>query len=160
MLAKLLSTSVIAFLIAVAVGCGQKQATIVQHPATSGAERVQTLLNADWEIDRELVADYYSGDGLGCNITLSLREDGNFSAKWTGCLGEYGNASGRWGRSGDRVMFVNRESRGMLDNYLRGATVVRGEDSPALVLDQMRDLYARHGLSRYWALQRMTADER
>jgi hypothetical protein len=76
------------------------------------------------------------------------------SAWWTGCLGDYGNARGVWSRSADRVSFVSRESTGMLESYLRGATVVNGGEFPALVLDQERDFYQKHGLSRYAALQR------
>ncbi len=105
-------------------------------------------------VDRTLVAEYYSGDGLGYNLHLALHEDGTFTCKWTGCLGDYGRANGVWSRSADRVTFVNREATDMLENYLRGAAVVDGGAFPALVLDQEQDFYQKHGLSRYSALQR------
>jgi hypothetical protein len=134
------------------VGCAS------QRVETSTAEPKlplpPTALPADGVADRGLVAEYYGGDGLGYNLLLSLREDGTFSCKWTGCLGDYGNASGVWSRSGDRVSFVSRQATGMLENYLRGAMVVDGGESPALVLDQEKDFYHKHGLSRYAALQR------
>lgn len=113
-----------------------------------------TTLPAHGVVDRGLVAEYYGGDGLGYNLSLSLRDDGSFSCKWTGCLGDYGNASGVWSRSADHVSFVSRQATGMLENYLRGAMVVDGGEFPALVLDQERDFYEKHGLSRYSALQR------
>ena len=129
-----------------------------QHPETSPDERKlpppPTTLPADGVVDRGLVADYYAGDGLGYNLVMSLHDDGTFTCKWTGCLGDYGNATGVWSRSADRVSFVNRQATGMLENYLRGATVVDGGASPALVLDQEQDFYQKHGLSRYSALQR------
>ena len=49
---------------------------------------------------------------------------------------------------------TSTQATGMLENYLRGATVIEGDPSPALVLDQKHDFYRKHGLSRYSALQR------
>jgi len=134
------------------VGCASR------HPETSPDDQKLPLppteLPADGAVDRALVADYYAGDGLGYNLVMALHGDGTFACKWTGCLGDYGNATGVWSRSADRVSFVNRQATGMLENYLRGATVVDGGASPALVLDQEQDFYQKHGLSRYSALQR------
>jgi hypothetical protein len=149
---SLKTLAIIAVLILPFAGCAG------QRTETSSVEQKlpppPTTLPADGVIDRGLVAEYYGGDGLGYNLALSLRVDGTFSCKWTGCLGDYGNASGVWSRSADRVSFVSREATGMLENYLRGATVVDGGEFPALVLDQERDFYEQHGLSRYSALQR------
>ena len=132
-----------------------------RHPETSSDEQnlppPPAALPADGVVDRGLVAEYYAGDGLGYNLAMSLHEDGTFSCKWTGCLGDYGNASGVWSRSADRLSFVSRQATGMLEKYLRGATVVDGGAFPALVLDQQQHFYAKHGLSRYSALQRTPA---
>jgi hypothetical protein len=113
-----------------------------------------TTLPADGEPDRALAAEYSCGDGLGYNLVLTLLDDGTFTCKWTGCLGDYGAAKGLWSRSADRVTFVSREATGMLQNYLRGALVVEGFESPALVLDQHQAFYLKYGLSRHAALQR------
>jgi hypothetical protein len=134
------------------VGCAsQRTETTTVEPKHNPPP---TTLPADGVPDGGLVAEYYGGDGLGYNLVLSLREDGSFSCKWTGCLGDYGNASGVWSRSADRVSFVSRRATGMLEGYLRGAMVVDGGEFPALVLDQEREFYEKHGLSRYSALQR------
>jgi hypothetical protein len=47
-----------------------------------------------------VAGDYYEGDGLGVNWTLTLTEDHRFSFVWAGCLGEYGRATGRWSQVG------------------------------------------------------------
>jgi len=131
-------------------GCARRAAP----PADPKLPPPLTGLPAGGAVDRDLVAEYYTGDGLGYNLVLPLLDDGTFSCKWTGCLGDYGSADGVWSRSADRVSFVSREATGMLAGYLRGATVVDGGESPALVLDQRRDVYHKRGLSRYSALQR------
>jgi hypothetical protein len=104
--------------------------------------------------DPALVADYYSGDGLGYNLSLSLDNDASFKCTWTGCLGVYGTASGWWYREDDRVRFVTREATEMLVGYLKSADIVPGGQHAALVLPQMRDFYDKHGMSRLSALQR------
>jgi hypothetical protein len=151
----------------VLIGCGRdgtpdaeaRRSRVAIAPATAPAATAATAPSVGI-VDRGLVADYYTGDGLGYNIQLSLRADGTFSATWYGCVGNYGDASGNWVRAGDRVTFDNRASKGRLANHLRGAIIVKGDGFPALVLDQGRKFYDEHGLSRVSALQRATADER
>jgi hypothetical protein len=155
--------AVIVGLLAILSGCWRhpSQDTAARPPvAPSVGTAAAATSPSPAAIDRGLVADYYTGDGLGYNIQLSLRADGAFSATWYGCVGNYGKASGNWVRAGDRVTFHNRASKGRLANYLRGATVVKGDGFPALVLDQGRTLYDKYGLARFSALQRATADER
>jgi hypothetical protein len=144
-------------LIALGMGCGSGSSPTDPLPATQPVSAIPTTLPAGGVIDRHLVADYYTGDGLGYNLLLSLREDGTFTCKWLGCLGDYGHATGNWARAGDRVIFVNRDSTDQLKDYLRGATVVDGVEFPAIVLDQEHDSYQKNGLSRFSALQRRTA---
>lgn len=38
---------------------------------------------------KELIGEYYYGDGLGANCTLKLVKNGDFSFAWHGCLGLY-----------------------------------------------------------------------
>jgi hypothetical protein len=40
-------------------------------------------------------AEYYRGDGLGANITMSLAPQSGVAAVWTGCMGLYGSNEGR-----------------------------------------------------------------
>jgi len=44
---------------------------------------------------RELVGEYYFGDGTGVNCTLKLAEHGTFAFQWNGCLGTYDKNEGR-----------------------------------------------------------------
>src|SRR5256885_11168593 len=53
--------------------------------------------------DPALVADYYAGDGLGYNLSFSLRKNSSFECTWSGCGGVYGTASGWWYREDGRV---------------------------------------------------------
>src|SRR5438128_8068255 len=119
-----LKTLAIAFTLMAAVLVGVGCAN--QRSETSAVEQKlpppPTTLPADGVVDRALIAEYYGGDGLGYNLHMSLHADGTFSCKWTGCMGDYGNASGVWSRSADRVSFVNQQATGMLEKYLRGAT--------------------------------------
>ncbi|MFP7723645.1 hypothetical protein [Lysobacter sp. A3-1-A15] len=73
----------------------------------------------------ELPGTYYSGDGLGRNITVVLRPDGSFSSNWQGCLGVYGQAEGSWRLQGDQLLFHSASEQEMLAGYLRSATTVR-----------------------------------
>ena len=41
-----------------------------------------------------LAGEYYQGDGLGVNCTLSLREPNRFDFQWRGCLGSYDKNNG------------------------------------------------------------------
>jgi hypothetical protein len=41
-----------------------------------------------------VAGDYYYGDGLGINCSLSIKPDGHFAFRWTGCLGVYDQNTG------------------------------------------------------------------
>jgi hypothetical protein len=70
---------------------------------------------------------YYSGDGLGRNVYVTLKSDGAFVSDWQGCLGVYGQAEGTWRLEGDQVVFEHQAASGELAGYLRRATTVRHE---------------------------------
>jgi hypothetical protein len=42
-----------------------------------------------------LAGDFYRGDGLGMNCSLTINPGGYFSFQWRGCLGVYGQNKGR-----------------------------------------------------------------
>ncbi len=147
---RILTVAVAGLLACAALSCSRKPTRPAQPQTLFDSSATQPAAAAD----PTLVADYSTGDGLGYNLSLSLREDTSFECTWTGCLGVYGTASGWWFRDNDRVRFVTREATEMLVGYLNWADVVTGGAHPALVLSQDRDFYDQHGLSRYSALQR------
>ena len=60
-------------------------------------------------------AEYYEGDGLGANISLSLAPQSGVTALWTGCLGLYGSNEGRIQEQPDgrlRFRFNRANARG------------------------------------------------
>ena len=42
----------------------------------------------------DVTGDYYYGDGLGVNRSLTIDKAGTFTYRWDGCLGEYDRAAG------------------------------------------------------------------
>ncbi|WP_312769680.1 hypothetical protein [Pseudoxanthomonas mexicana] len=73
----------------------------------------------------ELSGTYYSGDGLGRLVYITLRPDGTFASDWQGCLGVYGEATGSWQLQGDQIIFNPAAERDALAGYLRRATTIR-----------------------------------
>ena len=43
---------------------------------------------------------YYRGDGLALNVTIDLKETGDYTAEWGGCVTRMGKAEGTWNVSG------------------------------------------------------------
>lgn len=72
-----------------------------------------------------LIGHYYQGDGLGTNIYLELRLDGTYEARWHGCLGDYGTATGSWSLDSGSVHFEPLTESGMLAGYLKRARIRR-----------------------------------
>ena len=86
-----------------------------------------------------LYREWYTGDGLGVNITLSLQDDYIYRATWDGCLGRYGSASGTWSRTGDIVDLAPDREDGMLEEFLIKLQLVSTPDGPRLRLLQQHD---------------------
>ena len=83
--------------------------------------------------------EWYTGDGLGVNITLYLQDDYSYSATWDGCLGSYGSASGTWSRTGDIVDLAPDREDGMLEDFLIKLRLVSTPEGPRLRLLQQHD---------------------
>ena len=49
---------------------------------------------ADSATLKDIVGDYYFGDGLGVNCSLSVTAKGQFTFQWDGCLGTYDKNEG------------------------------------------------------------------
>lgn len=95
----------------------------------------------------ELPGQYYSGDGLGYNVTVTLNSDGTYISDWQGCLGTYGSASGTWHLSDDQLVFYADTEHDLLIGYLRKATTIRHHGKLGFVReedlsDQQIDEYA------------------
>jgi hypothetical protein len=74
---------------------------------------------------QEFPGTYYSGDGLGRNVTVFLRSDGTYYSDWQGCLGVYGESDGTWSLQGDQITFSPANAKDLLAGYLTRATTIR-----------------------------------
>lgn len=97
-------------------------------------------------VDANLVGDYYMGDGLGVNQRLTLKPNGKFHCNWTGCLGDYGSTTGRWGRDGDTIYVSASNATDMfLRSPLENMKLVTYDEQPHLIPMDWLDFVAEHG---------------
>ncbi|MFO0812349.1 MAG: hypothetical protein U0796_03970 [Gemmatales bacterium] len=59
---------------------------------------------------------YYVGNGLGMNLYLSLLASGQFTCKWTGCIGDYGSSSGTWKIQPNGIVLNAQKAEGLLED--------------------------------------------
>ena len=85
---------------------------------------------------QELPGTYYSGDGLGRNVTVSIRPDGTYYSDWQGCLGVYGESDGTWTLQGEQLTFSPLNAKDMLAGYLTSATTIRHDGRLGFVRTQ------------------------
>jgi hypothetical protein len=85
-----------------------------------------------------LLGKWYQGDGTGYNIDLTLNQDWTYSATWTGCLGTYGTARGRWHLDGTKITLQPTEENDAMRDHLRVLNVLSDKGLPVLV--QPRDV--------------------
>ena len=103
-----------------------------------------------------IAGGYYRGDGLGFNLHLELVPDGTFECKWTGCLGEYGNSSGRWSQVGDQVSTTTLASDGLLTSSPLGNLQVLEDGSEKRLLQlNDREFYDKWGPDRFSCFSRV-----
>src|SRR6185369_642253 len=74
---------------------------------------------------KAVAGTYYSGDGLGYNVTLTLKDDGTYSGEWHGCLGKYGDASGNWELSGKSIALTPKKETDMMKGHLKTLDVLK-----------------------------------
>lgn len=137
-------------LLLVCVGCSDK-------PATDGSQKSNAVdstvghqsEDAEKSSQNELAGAYYRGDGLGFNLHLELLTDGTFQCVWTGCLGVYGNCSGTWQQSDDRIEIKTTSADGMFENRSIGdLEIIRNDGKNVLVPVDEREFYDDWGPSR------------
>jgi len=99
-----------------------------------------------------LAGDYYSGDGLGWNLSLTLEADGVFRCNWHGCVvGSDMSLVGDWDLEGDTITFTPLSDadeaflrRYFEDKTARTATV---EGNTVLIFADQEDFFAKYGPS-------------
>ncbi|MBN9693599.1 MAG: hypothetical protein J0M24_25415 [Verrucomicrobia bacterium] len=103
---------------------------------------------------KSVAGSYYCGDGLGYNVTLTLKENGTYSAEWHGCLGKYGDASGSWKLSDKQIALIPKTERDMMKGHLKTLDVLEYKGGWVFVRADDRDFYDKHGVSRYSCFQK------
>src|SRR5262245_52926145 len=94
---------------------------------------------------KAVVGSYYCGDGLGYNVTLTLKEAGTYSAEWHGCLGKYGDASGSWKLSDKRIVLTPKKERDIMKGHLKTFDVLKYKGGWIFVRADDREFYDKHG---------------
>lgn len=126
------------------IGCGE-------------AVRTEKPLSVNVRADKALSGTYYQGDGLGYNLHLELKSDGQFECRWTGCLGEYGATQGAWGREGDSILVVASKSSGMFDKSPLGDMRVITQDGEQRLLREEDSKYLNDAdMLRFFTFARKT----
>jgi hypothetical protein len=95
---------------------------------------------------KAVLRSYYSGDGLGYNVALMLKEDG--------CLGKYGDAAGTWKLSDKRIVLTPKKETDMMKDHLKTLDVLKYKGEWIFVRAGHRDFYHKHGVSGYSCFQK------
>ena len=103
---------------------------------------------------KSISGEYYRGDGTGYNIYLTLKENGEYAAKWRGCLGEYGTASGKWRLNDKTIVLSPTKEERMMQGHLKKLDVLKFNGNWIFVPSDDREFYDKHGVSRYSCFQK------
>ena len=105
---------------------------------------------------KAIAGAYYRGDGLGMNISLHLKNNGKYNAEWHGCLGKYGESSGKWKLKGGRIVFLASKEKGMLTDFLKPLETCRFNGDWILVPTEKPDrrFYEDYGVARMACFQK------
>ena len=105
---------------------------------------------------KSVAGTYYRGDGLGYNVSLTLKENGKYTAEWHGCLGKYGDGSGKWSVTNKRITFTPSKEEGMMKGHLQSLDVLKFKGDWILVPIDKRDreFYDKWGVSRLSCFQK------
>jgi hypothetical protein len=97
---------------------------------------------------------YYTGDGLGVNINLTLKPDGSYAADWQGCLGPYGEASGNWRGTGKTLTLSPVNATDMMKDFTKTLDVVERDGRVVFVRPDWRAFFKKYGIRRGSCFQR------
>jgi hypothetical protein len=102
----------------------------------------------------KFAGNYYNGDGLGVNISLTLAPDGSYAATWHGCLGLYGEGSGNWRITGKTLTLSPWMATDMIKKLPKTLDVVERDGRVVFVEPDGRDFFKKYGISRGSCFQR------
>ena len=109
---------------------------------------------------RQLAGSYYRGTGLHVNVTLDLKESGDYTADWHGCITEVGSATGKWSVSGSVITLTPtkeiEEARGVnsLQGTLRQLHIVRTPRGFVFIPDLKDKRYLEQGITAVTAFHK------
>lgn len=85
----------------------------------------------------ELIAGVYRrGEHTAYNVTLNLKAEGIYDARWTGCLGLYGTAEGNWRISDGNLILSPTKETGTMQNHLKVLKIWNVEGDLTLLPDK------------------------
>ena len=123
--------------------------------ASGSYDKVENISVPTNVFPSQICGQYYTGDGLGYNLSLDLQTNNTFSCTWTGCLGVYGTSTGVWVVATNRVVLKTEQSTGMLkDKPLSNLDVLIEKGDFILVNADDNDFFLKHGPSRYSCFHR------
>lgn len=104
---------------------------------------------------KDLAGTYYTGDGTGYNIYLTLMADETYSATCKGCLGTYGESSGEWRTDGDRITFQSSRETDMMRGHFKDLDILHFRDHWIFLPTDNQDRlgYEQFGVSRLCCYQ-------
>jgi len=108
---------------------------------------------------KAVLGNYYRGDGTGYNVYLTLKRRGNYSAEGHGCLGKYGESSGKWTLDGKRIILVPTKEEGMLKAHLKQLDIIRFKGQWIFFRSEDKDFYDKHGVSRFSCFQKRDSEK-
>ena len=102
-----------------------------------------------------LAGQYYTGDGLGYNINLTLKPEGTYEAEWRGCLGIYGTAAGRWSLIATHIVFTPSNETVRMRESLTNLNIMkfRGNWIFLSMDDVYQKYYEEFGVDRFSCFQ-------
>jgi hypothetical protein len=103
---------------------------------------------------KQLTGSYYRGDGLGYNVTVELKDAGDYTAAWHGCLGEYGTGKGSWSVAGTIITLKPTAETGAMKGHLRQLHIVRKDDAFIFVPNLKNDYYRKYGPDAFSAFHK------
>ncbi|MHC4837215.1 MAG: hypothetical protein ACYTF3_03385 [Planctomycetota bacterium] len=118
----------------------------------TAAEPTNPILSEAVALPAGYAVEYYSGDGLGWNLRLDLREGGRFSCSWHGCVaGSSMVVEGAWSRDGETFLFTPTAAarEAFFTRYFDGKTarLASADGHSILIFADQEDFFARHGAS-------------
>jgi hypothetical protein len=106
------------------------------------------------------IGEFVVGDGLGYNLRLVLGPNRQFNCTWTGCLGVYGTASGKWTVNEVGLQLFAKKSEPMLKSWLPSLLhIVAIENQYLLVPDKDRQSFETSGPSHFYCLHKKESAE-